>query len=262
MRLVVVGKKKFFAVVATLVALVAAIVAVCGSGAYKVAAGKTTRKLPVYCVDRQDKVVALSFDASWGADKTEAILDTLTRYDVKANFFSVGFWAEKYSDTLKKLVDSGRMEVGTHSATHPHMSKLSKAEIGKELDESIATIEKITGTKPILFRAPYGDYNDAVITAAEERELYTIQWDVDSLDWKGLSAGAIAARVLNGVKNGSIVLMHNDGEHTVEALPLIIEGLKNKGYSFVTIGELIYKDNFIIDHTGKQIQAEGKKYEQ
>lgn len=262
MRLIVVGKKKFVGALALVVALIAAVVAVCGSGAYKVAAGKTTRKLPIYCVDRPDKVVALSFDASWGADKTEAILDTLTRYDVKANFFAVGFWAEKYADTLKKLSDSGRMEIGTHSATHPHMSKLSRAEIGKELDESVATIEKITGTKPSLFRAPYGDYNDALITEAEERGLYTIQWDVDSLDWKGLSETQIAARILKGVKNGSIVLMHNDGAHTVAALPLIIEGLKNKGYSFVTIGELIYKDDFVIDHTGKQIHSEGQKYEQ
>ena len=103
MRLIVVGKKKFIGAFALVVALIAAVVAVCGSGAYKVAAGKTTRKLPIYCVDRPEKVVALSFDASWGADKTEAILDTLTRYDVKANFFAVGFWAEKYAEQAQEL---------------------------------------------------------------------------------------------------------------------------------------------------------------
>ena len=237
MKFLLLRKKRILCGIIALALLIGSLAAVGATGAYAVAAGKTTRTLPIYCVDTPDKKGAMSFDASRGADKTLSILETLERYDVKANFFAVGFWAEKYPETLKKLSDSGRMEIGTHSATHPHMSKLSKAEIGKELDGSIGTIEKITGTKPILFRAPYGDYNDAVITAAEERELYTIQWDVDSLDWKGLSAGAIAARVLNGVKNGSIVLMHNDGEHTVEALPLIIEGLKNKGYSLVTIGE-------------------------
>ena len=84
-----------------------------------------------------------------------------------------------------------------------------------------------------------------------------MQWDVDSLDWKGVGAEEMAAKVINKTKNGSIILMHNDGENTVSALPLIIEGLKNKGYSFVTIGELIYRDNFTVDHTGKQILSEG-----
>ena len=208
-------------------------------------------------MDTPDKKIALSFDASWGADKTLSILETLERYDIKANFFAVGFWAEKYSDTLKKLSDSGRMEIGTHSNTHPHMPKLSKSQMELELDSSVKIIEEITGKKPDLFRAPFGDYNDALIETATEKGLYTIQWDVDTLDWKGLKAGEMAARVLKKAQNGSIVLMHNDGEHTVEALPLIIEGLKNKGYSFVTIGELIYRDNYSIDHTGKQIRIEG-----
>ena len=84
-------------------------------------------------------------------------------------------------------------------------------------------------------------------------KLYPIQWDVDSLDWKGLKAEEMATRVLSQVKSGSIVLMHNDGEHTVEALPLIIEGLKAKGYTIKTIGELIYREGYTVDHTGKQI---------
>ena len=124
-------------------------------------------------------------------------------------------------------------------------------------ETSSKIIESVTGKKPDLFRAPFGDYNDALIETAEEMGLYTIQWDVDSLDWKGLKSGEMAARVINKTQNGSIILMHNDGEHTVEALPLIIEGLKNKGFTFVTIGELIYRDNFTIDHTGKQIRIEG-----
>ncbi|MFR6640281.1 MAG: polysaccharide deacetylase family protein [Christensenellales bacterium] len=176
----------------------AAIVAVCGSGAYKVAAGKTTRKLPVYCVDRQDKVVALSFDASWGADKTEAILDTLTRYDVKANFFR-GLLGGKVFGYAQKLVDSGRMEIGTHSATHPHMSKLSKAEIGKELDESIATIEKITERSRFYSALRTAITTTRLLRRRKRGTLYdTVGRRFARLE--GLSAGAIAARVLNGVK--------------------------------------------------------------
>ncbi len=257
MKFLLIRKKRILCGVLAFALLIGSLFAVGATGAYEVAADKTTRKLPIYCVDTPDKKIALSFDASWGADKTMSILETLERYDIKANFFAVGFWAEKYSDTLKKLSDSGRMEIGTHSNTHPHMPKLSKSQMELELDASVKIIEEITGKKPDLFRAPFGDYNDALIETAAEKGLYTIQWDVDTLDWKGLKAGEMAARVLKKAKNGSIVLMHNDGEHTVEALPLIIEGLKNKGYSFVTIGELIYRDNYSIDHTGKQIRIEG-----
>ena len=135
------------------------------------------------------------------------------------------------------------------------MSKLSRNQIELELSTSVDVIENITGKKPDLFRPPFGDYSDALLEEAEKQGLYTIQWDVDSLDWKDLSATAMAERVLKGVKNGSIGLMHNDGKHTPEALPLIIEGLKNKGYSFKTIGELIYRDNYEIDHTGRQIRS-------
>ncbi len=217
--------------------------------------GKTTRKLPIYSVETDEKVVALSFDASWGATRTPQILSTVKSYGVCANFFAVGFWAEKYSEELKALSDSGVFEIGTHSNTHPSMSKLSRSKINLELTDSVRIIENITGKKVELFRPPFGDYNDTLIEEAQGLGLYTIQWDVDSLDWKGLSASEIASRVLSRVKNGSIILMHNDGEHTVEALPLIIEGLKNKGYTFTTIGKLIYRDGYYIDHTGRQIRS-------
>jgi peptidoglycan/xylan/chitin deacetylase (PgdA/CDA1 family) len=132
------------------------------------------------------------------------------------------------------------------------MSKLSKEKISDELQTSCAAIEKATGQKPTLFRAPYGDYNNTLIQTANEQGLYTIQWDVDSLDWKNLTATEIGLRVVNGVKNGSIILCHNNGLHTAEALPMIFSTLKNKGYQFVPIGELIYKENYTIDSSGKQ----------
>ena len=239
-------------IVAVLLALLLCAVGVTGAAA--VYGGKTTRKLPIYSVETDEKAVALSFDASWGADKTQDILDTLTRYDIKANYFVVSFWAEKYPDMLKKLGDSGRVEIGTHSNTHPHMPKLSRNQIELELTASVDIIEKCTEKKVELFRPPFGDYNDTLLEEAEKLGLYTIQWDVDTLDWKDISSQKMAERVLNNVKNGSIVLMHNDGKNTVSALPLIIEGLKNKGYSFTTIGDLIYREGYEIDHTGRQIR--------
>lgn len=252
----VVIKKAFLIKCLVVNILIAIIVSVCYyTGSAAVWQNKTPRKLPIYCVQTDEKVVALSFDAAWGADNTLKILDILTEYDIKANFFAVGFWVEKYGDKLKTLHDSGRMEIGTHSNTHPNMSKLSKGNIRLELETSMSLIENITGQRPDLFRAPFGDYSDSLLTVAEELGLYTIQWDVDSLDWKDLSANDMAVRILKGVKNGSIVLMHNDGKHTVEALPIIIEGLLNKGYTFKTIGEMIYRDNYTIAHDGTQIRS-------
>ena len=254
MKFVLLRKATLLKIIATAIGVIALVAVVAVSGSASVFVGKTVRRLPIYCVGTEEKSVAISFDAAWGADKTEKILSTLETFDVKANFFVVGFWAEKYPEMLKKLADSGRIEIGTHSNTHPHMPKLTRSQMQLELTNSCNIIESVTGKRPELFRPPFGDYNDSLIDVCDEMKLYPIQWDVDSLDWKGLKAEEMATRVLSQVKSGSIVLMHNDGEHTVEALPLIIEGLKNKGFTFKTIGELIYRDNYHIDHTGRQIK--------
>lgn len=239
-------------VAAAILAVLLSVTAVTGAAA--VYAGKTSRKLPIYSVETAEKAVALSFDAAWGDEHTLDILDTLTRYDIRANYFVVGFWAEKHADKLKTLHDSGRVEIGTHSNTHPHMPKLSRSQMALELQTSCDIIEKAIGVRPDLFRPPFGDYSDALLEEAEKQKLYTIQWDVDSLDWKELSAADMAERILSRVQNGSIVLMHNDGKNTAQALPIIIEGLKNKGYTFKTIGELIYREDYAIDHTGRQVR--------
>ena len=136
------------------------------------------------------------------------------------------------------------------------MSKLSEAEIRAELSSSSEAITAVTGKKVDLFRPPYGDYDNLVIDTAKSMGIYSIQWDVDSLDWKDLSATDIAMRIINGVKPGSIILCHNNGLHTAEALPLIFSTLQNRGYEFVPIGELIYRENYTIDSAGKQHLAE------
>ncbi len=235
--------------------LALAIIGTSLTGSAVVWSGKTVRKIPIYCVDTDSNKVAISFDASWGAEKTPHILKTIEEFDIKANFFAVGGWAEKYSVQLKELSDSGRFEIGTHSNTHPDMAKMSAKNVRLELETSISIIKGITGKDIDLFRAPFGSYSNTLLETAQSMGLYTIQWDVDSLDWKGISSADMAARVLSRVKSGSIILMHNDGEHTVQALPAIIQGIKNKGLEFVTIGELIYRDNYKIDHTGKQIRS-------
>ena len=225
------------------------------TGAYAVYTGGTVRKLPIYSVEREDKKIAISFDCAWGVDYTQEILDVLARENVRATFFMVEFWAEKYPEYVRKIALGGN-EIGTHSSTHSYMSKLSGEEIRAELASSSAAIEKVTGKKVELFRAPYGDYDDLLIETAQSMGLYTIQWDVDSLDWKDLSAAEISMRIINNVKSGSIILCHNNGLHTAEALPIVLDTLKNSGYEFVPIGELIYRENYTIDARGRQCPAE------
>ena len=211
-------------------------------GAYAVNAMTKARSLPIYSVAREEKKIAISFDCAWGTEHTDAILKALDQNDVRCTFFMVEFWTEKYPEYVKKIDEAGH-EIGTHSKTHPYMSKLSEAEIRAELSSSSEAITAVTGKKVDLFRPPYGDYDNLVIDTAKSMGIYSIQWDVDSLDWKDLSATDIAMRIINGVKPGSIILCHNNGLHTAEALPLIFSTLQNRGYEFVPIGELIYREN-------------------
>ncbi len=211
-----------------------------------------SRSLPIYCVDRDDNKIAVSFDCAWGAEHTDAILENLAQAGVRATFFAVQFWAESFPEFLEKL-DAAGHEIGTHSATHSYMSKLGESEIRAELESSSAAITAVTGKEVTLFRPPYGDYDDLLIDTCNAMGLYPIQWDVDSLDWKDLSAADIAERVVSRAKSGSIILCHNNGLHTAEALPVIIDSLRAKGFEFVPIGELIYRENYTLDNTGKQI---------
>ena len=252
------AKTHILAVAITLLFLLASIfctVAVCAKNADNAqttgAGTDSTRLLPIYSVETKEKKLSISFDCAWGVEYTDKLLEIMEKNDVKCTFFAVQFWVEKYPDYAKKIVAAGH-ELGTHSRTHPYMSKLSKAEILDELNTSSLAIEKLTNQKVALFRPPYGDYDNKLISACKERGLQPIQWDVDSLDWKNLSATEIALRVINGAKNGSIILCHNNGLHTAEALPLIFSTLQNRGYQFVPIGELIYKENYTLDHNGRQ----------
>lgn len=217
-------------------------------------ASKTSKKLPIYCVDTKgQKKVAITFDAAWGDEDAEEILQTLDKYQVKATFFMVGDWMRKYPDLVKKLAEAGH-DVANHSNKHPHVNEMHKEAIKKDIMDAHEEIQKLTGQSCYLYRPPYGEYNNKVLEAAEECHYYTIQWDVDSIDWKGYDAPTIVNKVLQHkhLGDGSIILLHNGAKHTAEALPQIIQGLKDKGYEIVPISELIYKQNYSLDHEGRQ----------
>lgn len=209
------------------------------------------RLLPIYCVSKEEKVASLSFDAAWGNEDTGHLIEILDKYQVKATFFVVGDWVTKYPESVKELSDAGH-EIMNHSNKHKHMPQLSREEIIADIQACNEKIENITGVSPTLFRPPYGDYDNKLISAVQSMGMYTIQWDVDSLDWKDLSAKDIQKRVLLRVKPGSIVLFHNAALHTPEALPGIIESLQADGYSLIPISELIYTCDYYLDHEGRQ----------
>ena len=220
-----------------------------------VGASATERSLPIYSVERDGKYVALSFDAAWGNEDTQQLIDILGKYNVKATFFIVGQWVDKYPESVMQLHEAG-MEVMNHSDTHAHFARLSRDEIAAEVNACSDKIEALTGVRPTLFRCPYGEYDDHVIDTVNALGVTAVQWDVDSLDWKGLSADEITRRVTENAEPGSIVLFHNAAEHTPEALPAIIESLLADGYTIVPIGELLLSGDYEIDHTGRQYRAE------
>lgn len=137
-----------------------------------------TRKLPIYCVQRDDKCVSLTFDAAWGNEDTQTLIDIMDKYHVKATFFVVGDWVEKYPESVKALYDAGH-EVMTHSDDHAHFSKLSTEQIYENINAGCDKIEAVTGERPTLFRCPYGEYDDHVIQALTDMKMKTIQWDVE-----------------------------------------------------------------------------------
>lgn len=210
--------------------------------------------MPIYSVDVEEKKISLSFDTAWGNEDTQFLLDTLAKYKVKATFFLVGGWASRYPDDVMRLLNAGH-DLGNHSENHKHMPKLTKDECKQEIMIAHQKVKDITGTNMNLFRVPYGDYNETVLEAAKECLYTVIQWDVDSHDWMGLSEDELVDRVLNhnNLQNGSIILMHSNADYTAEALERIILGLQEQGYTLVPISELIYKEEFYIDDTGRQI---------
>lgn len=212
---------------------------------------KSQKKLPIYSVDTPEKKVALTFDAAWGADDTDILLEILRENDVLATFFFCGEWVDKFPDAVRKFAAAGH-DIANHGDTHAHVAQLSLEQNKREIQACHEKILAVTGIEANLYRPAYGEYNNDVLAAAEELNYFTIQWDVDSLDWKARGAQYEIDRVLNNVKNGSIVLFHNDAKFTPQTLGTVIRGLKEKGYELVPVSELIFRENFEIDHTGRQ----------
>ncbi len=214
-------------------------------------ASAAPRELPIYSVQRDYKVCSLTFDAAWGT-RTPAADRNIGEISGKGDVFVVGFWVDKFPESVKALAEAGH-EIMNHSDRHEHMTRLTRDQIIRDLNACNDKIEAVTGVRPLLMRPPYGEYDNTLISSAVRSiGMEAIQWDVDSLDWKDLSAEEITKRVVSKVQPGSIVLFHNAALHTPEALPGIIEQLMQEGYKFAPVSELLLKGEYRIDHTGRQ----------
>jgi len=212
------------------------------------------KELPIYSVKTDEKMIAISFDAAWGAEDFNRIMEILDKHNVKTTFFMTGEWVKNYPECVKILVEKGH-DLGNHSATHPDMTTLSKEAQREQILRVHNAVKELTGYEMELFRPPYGAYNNEVIRTCYENGYYPIQWDVDSLDWKDYEPARIISNVCNhkSLDNGSIILCHNGAKYTADALDEMLTNLEKQGYKIVPISELIIRENFHMDVTGMQI---------
>jgi peptidoglycan-N-acetylglucosamine deacetylase len=256
MKIVVFSVRRFLKYLLIMAAAVLVITVFSLSGINVLGVFSDQREIPIYSVDVPDKVAAITFDCAWGADDIPGILTSLKEADVSATFFIVGQWAGKYPDKVKMIANDGH-DVANHSYAHLRMGGLGSAKAASEIKECGNLLEQLSGMKCDLFRAPYGEYSDTLIRAARQQGYYTVQWDVDSLDWRpGISQEEIISRINAKVKDGSILLFHNDTPHTAKILPSILSTLKNKGYDLLPVSKMIMRNNYYIDFEGRQKQKE------
>ena len=209
--------------------------------------------LPIYNVQTEEKKVAFTMNCAWNADDIDQILEVLKQNDTKITFFMVGDWIDKFPEAVKKIYEDGH-EIASHSNTHPHVNNLTYEENIEEIEKSNDKIEKITGQRTKIYRAPYGEYNNTVIKAAQDKGYYTIQWSLDTLDYTGLTGDEMWNRIQDKLKEGDIILSHNGTKHTQDSLDMLIKNIKQKGFEVVRVSDLIYTENYTINSNGTQIK--------
>ncbi|MBR5485558.1 MAG: polysaccharide deacetylase family protein [Oscillospiraceae bacterium] len=233
-------------------ALIAAVGYLLGIGGVKAVQVFTpTRLLPIYSVETSKKQIALGINCAWDNADISDMLKTLEGKQVKATFFVLGEWCDKYPESVVEIAKAGH-EIGSHSNSHTSLDSLGAEAVKKEVTVSMDKIQKLTGQKAELLRPPSGAYSDTAIQIIYDMGYFPIQWDCDSIDWKGLTEDEIISRITQKAQNGSITLLHSGAKNTAKALPRLITELENNGFEIVTVGSMIYRDNFGVDVTGRQ----------
>lgn len=240
--------------VAAVCVMLCALVGALGEATRAMQVQAAEEKRPIYSVEIEEKKVALGINCAWGDEDIPELIRALEEADVKATFFLVGEWCDRCPDSVRALADAGH-ELGGHSDSHPDMAKLDRDGIVRELELPAAKIEKLTGKRPTLFRPPSGSYNSTVIETAEQLGFYPIQWDCDSIDYKNPTAEQMRERILKKLQPGSIMLFHSGAKNTPGALPGIIQAVREQGYEFVPVSELVLPPPYYVDFAGRQHPA-------
>ena len=233
--------------------LIMIVTAALGVGISKTAevAAVANHELPIYSVETQEKQVAVTFDTAWGDEDIDEILKVLDSASCRATFFITGEWLDKFPESAKKIAAAGH-EISNHTDSHPHLKKLTDAEVLNEAALCKEKINSVTGRENTLIRAPYGEYDKNIIRLLRESGYTPIQWSLDSLDYKGLTPEKMDERILPKLKCGDIILFHTGTDNTAAYLPEILGKIKEQGYSFSMVGDMILKENYIIDSSGRQ----------
>lgn len=213
----------------------------------------SSKILPIYCVDTADNKISFGFNCAWESDDIDEYIELFDKYNVKCTFFILGTWAENNPDCVKKLYDNGH-EIASHGFSHKPYDKMSKEQITDETTRSMELLKSITGEDPKLIRFPSGAYNDLSIETVKEMGYTPIQWNIDSRDWQNKSKEEIIENISKNAEKGSIILFHTAKQNTFDAIKELLPKLKENKVEIIPVGELIYTENFVIDHAGKQLQ--------
>lgn len=196
------------------------------------------KAVAIYQGNPNKRMIALTFDATYGDNQTYELLEILRNNNIKATFFLSGIWLINYPNLAKAITAEGH-EIANHSYTHPHMPLIPMPEVRNQILRTEALIDNITGQNPYLFRPPYGEYNQAILNELASLGYVTIMWTIDSLDWKDPGVDYIVTRIVDNAVPGAIVLMHQSATQTLLGLQSIITGLREKGYEFGTVTQVI-----------------------
>ncbi len=224
-------------------------------GSVTVSSSVNGKLLPVSSVETDKKQVALTFEAAYGNADISKILDILEKQDVHATFFLTGGWVEEYPDDVKAILAAGH-DLGNAGDNHKHMPQLTAQELQEEIEQAHTKVQALTGYEMFLFRPPYGDYDNHVISSAAKCGYYSVCWDVDSLDWKDYGADSILNQVLKGgnLQNGSIIRCQSGTKYTAAVLDDLIKGIREQGYEIEPVSRLIYKEKYHLNTEGRQMK--------
>ena len=211
---------------------------------------KDREQMPVCSVDTDVKEIALTIDTAFGNDKTQALLDILDEYNVKATFFVVGMWAQENPELMQKIIESGH-EVQNHSMDHARYPDLKVEEILSDAQEAQTLLNEETGKNANIIRLPFGAFDDKTIKILMDNDFIPVKWSVDGEDWKSDDVKEVYNNVIKDVKGGDIIMLQNNTVGAEGALRDIIAKLLDKGYEFKTISELLPEGEITIDDKGK-----------